>query len=161
MSEKLIGLTGPSGFTPECIDMLEEFYDADFVMLYHNNAENLVRWVDRCDGVCLAGGVDIHPHGVRRLDSQQSGLQQVRSQTRSAGDQDHRSLQGDQEAALGDLPRTPAPRRYLRLPPRTGPGRQFRLSPTGPATDHAAGRTNRCTASRSSTRTNTSSLPQW
>jgi len=61
MSQTLIGLTGPSGFTPECIDMLEAFYDADFVMLYHDNADNLVRWVDRCDGVCLAGGVDIHP----------------------------------------------------------------------------------------------------
>ena len=58
---KLIGLTGPSGFTSECIDMLEAFYDADLVMLYHDNAENLVRWVNRCDGVCLAGGVDIHP----------------------------------------------------------------------------------------------------
>ena len=61
MPEKLIGLTGPSGFTPECIDMLEEFYEADFVMLYHNDTDNLIRWVDRCDGVCLAGGVDIHP----------------------------------------------------------------------------------------------------
>jgi gamma-glutamyl-gamma-aminobutyrate hydrolase PuuD len=61
MSKKLIGLTGPSGFTPECIDMLEEFYEADFVMLYHNNADSLIRWVDRCDGVCLAGGDDIHP----------------------------------------------------------------------------------------------------
>jgi len=30
-------------------------------MLYHNNTDNLVRWVDRCDGICLAGGVDIHP----------------------------------------------------------------------------------------------------
>jgi len=61
MPKTLIGLTGPSGFTPECIDMLEEFYEADFVMLYHNNTENLLRWVDRCDGICLAGGVDIHP----------------------------------------------------------------------------------------------------
>jgi gamma-glutamyl-gamma-aminobutyrate hydrolase PuuD len=60
-SKKFIGLTGPSGFTPECIDMLEEFYEADFVMLYHDNTDNLIRWVDRCDGVCLAGGVDIHP----------------------------------------------------------------------------------------------------
>jgi gamma-glutamyl-gamma-aminobutyrate hydrolase PuuD len=61
MSKKLIGLTGPSGFTPECIDLLEEFYEADFVMLYHNNTDNLIRWVESCDGVCLAGGVDIHP----------------------------------------------------------------------------------------------------
>jgi gamma-glutamyl-gamma-aminobutyrate hydrolase PuuD len=61
MSQKLIGLTGPGGFTPECIAMLEEFYEADFVMLCHNKADNLIRWVDRCDGVCVAGGVDIHP----------------------------------------------------------------------------------------------------
>ena len=61
MPKKLIGLTGPSGFTPECIEMLEEFYEADFVMLYHNDPDNLIRWVDRCDGICLAGGVDIHP----------------------------------------------------------------------------------------------------
>lgn len=61
MSKKLIGLTGPSSFTPECIDMLEEFYEADFVMLYHNDTDNLLGWVDRCDGICLAGGADIHP----------------------------------------------------------------------------------------------------
>jgi putative glutamine amidotransferase len=61
MPKKLIGLTGPSGFTPECIDMLEDFYEADFVMLYHNDADNLLGWVDRCDGICLAGGADIHP----------------------------------------------------------------------------------------------------
>ncbi|MGO9111030.1 MAG: gamma-glutamyl-gamma-aminobutyrate hydrolase family protein [Thermoguttaceae bacterium] len=61
MPKKLIGLTGPSGFTAECIEMLEDFYEADFVMLYHNDADNLIRWVDRCDGICLAGGVDIHP----------------------------------------------------------------------------------------------------
>jgi gamma-glutamyl-gamma-aminobutyrate hydrolase PuuD len=61
ISKKLIGLTGPSGFTPECIDMLEAFYEADFVMLYHNDTDSLIRWVDRCDGICLAGGVDIHP----------------------------------------------------------------------------------------------------
>jgi len=61
MSKRLIGLTGPSAFTQECIDMMEDFYEADFVMLYQNNTDNLIRWVDRCDGVVLAGGVDIHP----------------------------------------------------------------------------------------------------
>lgn len=61
MSRKLIGLTGPSAFTTECVDMIEQFYDADFVMLYHNNEETLMQWVEKCDGICLAGGVDIHP----------------------------------------------------------------------------------------------------
>ena len=41
--------------------MVEEFYEADIVMLYHNDTDNLIRWVDHCDGICLAGGVDIHP----------------------------------------------------------------------------------------------------
>lgn len=61
MNRKLIGLTGPSAFTQECVDMVEEFYHADFVMLYHNNSENLAAWTEKCDGVILAGGVDIHP----------------------------------------------------------------------------------------------------
>ena len=61
MSRQLIGLTGPSAFTAECIDMVEEYYEADFVMLYQNNEKNLLRWVDRCDGIVIAGGVDIHP----------------------------------------------------------------------------------------------------
>ena len=61
MSKRLIGLTGPSAFTQECVDMMEEFFKADFVMLYHNDENSLMDWVDRCDGICLAGGVDIHP----------------------------------------------------------------------------------------------------
>lgn len=61
MSKRLIGLSGPSSFTDHCIGMIEEFYNADLVLLYHNNQENLKRWVDRCDGIILAGGVDIHP----------------------------------------------------------------------------------------------------
>jgi gamma-glutamyl-gamma-aminobutyrate hydrolase PuuD len=30
-------------------------------MLYQNSDDTLLRWVDRCDGIILAGGVDIHP----------------------------------------------------------------------------------------------------
>lgn len=59
--KKLIGLTGPSVFTPECVDMVEEFFDADFVLLYHNKLEHLSHWIDVCDGFIVAGGVDIHP----------------------------------------------------------------------------------------------------
>lgn len=58
---KLIGLTGPSSFTQECIDMVEEFLDANFVLLYHGAEANLNYWLEKVDGVVMAGGVDIHP----------------------------------------------------------------------------------------------------
>ncbi len=61
MAKKLIGLTGPSSFTAECIGMLENYFKANFVLLYHNDTENLLEWCDRIDGICLAGGVDVHP----------------------------------------------------------------------------------------------------
>lgn len=58
---KVIGLTGPSSFTSECIDMIEDYLDCNFVLLYHNKTENLSDWMGKVDGVILAGGVDIHP----------------------------------------------------------------------------------------------------
>lgn len=61
MSRKLIGMTGPSYFTEHCIGMCEKFFKANFVLLYQSDCENLVEWVERCDGVILAGGVDLHP----------------------------------------------------------------------------------------------------
>ncbi len=57
----LIGLTGPSSFTQECCAMIEEFYDANFVLLYHGKDANLNYWLSRVDAVVLAGGVDICP----------------------------------------------------------------------------------------------------
>lgn len=57
----LIGLTGPSSFTPECCEMIEEFFGANFVLLYHGRDSNLEYWLSRIDGMILAGGVDIHP----------------------------------------------------------------------------------------------------
>ncbi len=60
-TKKLIGLTGPSVFTQECIDTIEDFFDANFILLYHNKDANLSYWLDKVDGVILAGGVDIHP----------------------------------------------------------------------------------------------------
>lgn len=61
MRKKLIGLTGPSVFTQECIDTIEQFLEANFVLLYHNSDDNLNFWLNRLDGVILSGGVDIHP----------------------------------------------------------------------------------------------------
>lgn len=58
---KLIGLTGPSLFTDDCVDFIEEFLNADFVMLYHNKLATLSQWVQKCDGIVVAGGQDIHP----------------------------------------------------------------------------------------------------
>lgn len=61
MGRKLLGLTGPSFFTEQCINMIEKFFKANFVLLYHYDCENVAEWVDRCDGIVLAGGVDMHP----------------------------------------------------------------------------------------------------
>jgi gamma-glutamyl-gamma-aminobutyrate hydrolase PuuD len=59
--KRLIGLTGPSSFTQECMDMVEEFFEANFVLLYHGRDANVQYWLDKVDGVVLAGGIDIHP----------------------------------------------------------------------------------------------------
>src|SRR5579859_2727637 len=58
---KLIGLTGPSIFTQDCIDAIEEFLDANFVLLYHGTESNLNYWLDVVDAVIISGGIDIHP----------------------------------------------------------------------------------------------------
>jgi putative glutamine amidotransferase len=58
---KLIALTGPSMFTPQCIRMIEEKLDMNFVLLYQNKMENIESWLKKCDGVVLSGGIDMHP----------------------------------------------------------------------------------------------------
>lgn len=60
-AKKLIGLTGPSTFTDYCVRLIEDRLGANFVMIYHNNMENVDDWVPRCDGIIVAGGADIHP----------------------------------------------------------------------------------------------------
>lgn len=57
----IIGLTEPSQFTQDCVDTIEKLYDANVVKLCHGNAENTEFWLERCRGVVLAGGVDLHP----------------------------------------------------------------------------------------------------
>lgn len=58
---KLIGLTGPSAFTSNCINMIENYCNSNFVMLYQENFENVKYWLDQCGGVVISGGIDIHP----------------------------------------------------------------------------------------------------
>lgn len=59
--KKIIGLTGPSSFSDQCMMMIEKFFDANFVLLYQTDVDNLNHWVSEVDGVILAGGIDIHP----------------------------------------------------------------------------------------------------
>lgn len=59
--KKIIGLTGPSSFSSQLMKSVEQCLDCNFVLLYHNNEENLMGWVKNLDGVIFAGGVDIHP----------------------------------------------------------------------------------------------------
>lgn len=56
-----IGVTEPSQFTPECIKTIEDFYGANPIKLCQNKTANIEATLKLCDGVILAGGVDIHP----------------------------------------------------------------------------------------------------
>lgn len=58
---RLIGLTGPSTFTGDCMSLIEKRYNANFVMLYHEEIKNVMDWMPHLSAVILAGGVDIHP----------------------------------------------------------------------------------------------------
>jgi len=58
---KLIGLTGPSTFTPDCIRMIEDGLKCNFILLYQNRMEHIQQWLDNCDGLIVSGGVDMHP----------------------------------------------------------------------------------------------------
>lgn len=59
--KKLIGITGPSSFSMDMMKAVEKLLNCDFVLLYHNEKSNLEKWVSSCNGIILAGGVDIHP----------------------------------------------------------------------------------------------------
>lgn len=59
--KKTFGLTGPSAFTNDCISMIEDFFDSNFIYLNQQKMENVKSHLDRCDAVILAGGIDIHP----------------------------------------------------------------------------------------------------
>lgn len=57
----IVGLTGPSSFSTDCVSMIENFFEANPIMLYHQDFSNIETWLKICDFVVLAGGVDIHP----------------------------------------------------------------------------------------------------
>ncbi len=58
---KLIGLTGPSSFTDECKELIEKYLNYNYILLYHDDMDNLRYWLTKCDAFIVAGGVDIHP----------------------------------------------------------------------------------------------------
>lgn len=58
---KLFGLTGPSSFSDSLMGMTEEYFGANYVLLYHDRRENLNYWLDKVDAIIFAGGADIHP----------------------------------------------------------------------------------------------------
>lgn len=57
----IIGCTGESAFQSDIIDMIESNFNANPLKLCQNNETNLEYWLAQCNGVVLAGGVDIHP----------------------------------------------------------------------------------------------------
>lgn len=61
MSKKMIGLTGPSKFTPDCIGMIENFFNANFIYLNQTKIDNVKEHLAKCDALVLGGGIDIHP----------------------------------------------------------------------------------------------------
>lgn len=57
----IIGITGPSSFTSDCVSTIENLFVANPVKLDHEVWGNVETWLKVCDAVILAGGVDIHP----------------------------------------------------------------------------------------------------
>jgi putative glutamine amidotransferase len=57
----VIGLTGPSSFSTDLHVMAEDFFQSNYIVLNHDKWENIKTWLQVCDAVVLAGGVDIHP----------------------------------------------------------------------------------------------------
>ena len=63
---KIIVLTGQTGFMSAIHDVVENFLDANYVMVDHANPDNISEWLGRCNGVILPGGVDVHPTTYKR-----------------------------------------------------------------------------------------------
>jgi putative glutamine amidotransferase len=61
MKKKLIGITGPSAFSKNIMTMLEDYCNFNYVYLSHENPDNMLYWLDACDGILISGGIDLHP----------------------------------------------------------------------------------------------------
>lgn len=59
--KKIIGVTGPSIFSPEVKTMVEEYFGAICLYINQDKSEDLDYVLGLVDGVCLAGGVDWCP----------------------------------------------------------------------------------------------------
>lgn len=58
---KFMGITGPSSFTSDVINMVEGFFDANPVLLYMDKDDHLDYWLGKVEAVFLGGGADLHP----------------------------------------------------------------------------------------------------
>jgi putative glutamine amidotransferase len=59
--KKTIALTGPSSFSGNARTMIEDYLGFNFVEVYNNDLNNLQDITNFCDGLVLAGGVDLFP----------------------------------------------------------------------------------------------------
>lgn len=60
-NKKVLGITGPSAFTENVIDMVENYLDAEPILFSMNNPETINKWGRKVDGIIISGGTDIHP----------------------------------------------------------------------------------------------------
>lgn len=61
MKKKIIGITGPSAYSPKVRQMVEKHFKAIPLDIMQNGEEDLTRVASFCDAFILAGGVDIYP----------------------------------------------------------------------------------------------------
>lgn len=61
MSREFIGVTGPSRFTPNVLETIENYIGCNYIELNQTKRDNVMRHLDTCKAVILSGGNDIHP----------------------------------------------------------------------------------------------------
>ena len=73
-NKKVIGVTGPSIFSPEVKTMVEEYFGAICLYINQDKKEDLDYIIGQCDGIILAGGSDIHCMTLGRQVTRFDGL---------------------------------------------------------------------------------------